>query len=250
MRIGRGVPVALASLGIAVAASAQNSIDQQNAADTNLNARCVRPTASLYQSFAPRITPLAAVALEVRLVSALGDSLHLRIRAGSPGGKVLAEAAAYAADNGWVQFDLPAPLDVAPGFLYVLEWVHPTGWVYNADDPYHDGWGFDCTQQPRPEWDFHFRTYAGASGLVAHTWTWIKSQYAEAEPGSGAGESRTSAARALDALTTPGAGRASESVAAARDTGTPHPRAAARDAGAACPQVPSPSRRAGRDTRP
>jgi hypothetical protein len=165
-------------LAMADVAAGQLTVDQRNTAPTNLSAFCANQQ-SLYQSFKPRISPLAAIELEVYLVPVLGDWTELRLRRASPGGDVVAESRVFAAADGWLRFDLAAPLPVAVGSVYVIEWLRPYGWMYNDDDPYDAGWGCNCIAAPRLDWDFHFRTLAGGIGLQATTWSRLKSLYGD-----------------------------------------------------------------------
>jgi len=163
---------------LADVASGQLTVDQRNTEPTNLSAFCANQQ-SLFQSFKPRISPLAAIDLEVYLVPVLGDWTRLRLRRGSPGGPIVAESRVLAAANGWLRFDLAAPLPVDVGGIYVIEWMRPYGWMYNDDDPYDAGWACNCIAAPRLDWDFHFRTLAGGIGLQPITWSRLKTLYDE-----------------------------------------------------------------------
>jgi len=106
-----------------------------------------------------------------------GDFRKLRLRRASPAGDVVAEARVFAAANGWLRFDLAAPLAMDVGNVYVIEWLRPYGWMFNDDDPYDAGWGYNCIAAPRLDWDFHFRTWTGGIGLQATTWSRLKTLY-------------------------------------------------------------------------
>jgi len=164
-------------VAIAAPGQAQVGVDQRNAEPTNLTAFCPNATASLYQNFKPRISPLAAVEIEVHLTPVLGEWTQIRLRRGNPGGDIVAEASAFATADGWLRFDLaqPVPLDV--GAVYVIEWPRPYGWMYNDDNPYDAGWACNCIAAPRLDWDFHFRTLAGGIGLQPATWSQLKALY-------------------------------------------------------------------------
>jgi hypothetical protein len=123
------------------------------------------------------MSPLAAIELDVYLTPVLGKWTAIRLRRGHPDGAIVAEVSAYAAANGWLRFDLPEPLPLEVGAIYVIEWPRPFGWMYNVNDPYDAGWACNCIAAPVLDWDFHFRTLAGGIGLQPTTWSRLKAFY-------------------------------------------------------------------------
>lgn len=125
---------------------------------------------SLYQSFTPKASPLAAVELmfwQGQYFPAEGYSTTVRIRSGTVYGPVLGEATAFIPEGtgGLIHFDFPSPIPVVPGSTYVIEWMTPSPdqhiiyWAGNGDT-YAGGEAYGCLETPIPDEDFIFITYS------------------------------------------------------------------------------------------
>jgi hypothetical protein len=143
-------------------------------ADT-FGASCGEVGASLFQSFTPTASTLVAVG--VYLNQPANVPTTLRIRGGGPAGVVLATVTASfpAGAPQPLHFDLPSPLAVIPGAIYVIEVVFPhlfSSWLITSPGgSYPGGQSFGCEANPNPTSDFHFVTYVVVSGCTPNVTT-------------------------------------------------------------------------------
>lgn len=135
----------------------------------SISMHCGGEPMSLFQSFTPSASPLAAVDLRLRVggeFPVTGYDTTINIRSGTPDGDVLGTATTFVPDPQvtgiqlMVNFEL-LPIELTPGNTYVIEWISPAGvilgWMAD-DDTYTGGTAFGCTGIPL-DVDFIFITY-------------------------------------------------------------------------------------------
>lgn len=126
---------------------------------------------SLYQSFTPSVSPLAAVDLmfiQGYNFPETGFSITIQIRAGSVNGEVVGTATTLKLYDSepTVRFHFSPPIPVIPGQTYVIEWITPDTnhilyMIANKANTYDGGKGYGCLKIPMdPEEDFIFTTYS------------------------------------------------------------------------------------------
>jgi hypothetical protein len=137
---------------------------------------------NLYQSFTPRLSPLAAADLRLRVGSsfpATGIITSINIREGSPDGAVVGSAIASipGGQTGGTQlavtFTFAEPITVTPGEVLVIEWLPPApeginagtvlNWMGSDANPYASGNMFAPVLgivTAFPTVDLNFRTFA------------------------------------------------------------------------------------------
>ena len=133
---------------------------------------CAGSGMSLYQSFTPAASPLAAVDLMLTRGYALpstGLYTTIKILAGAANGEVLGESTSFIFPEGFppqdTHFEFSAPIYLIPGQTYLIEWVTPPNqnyawWVANKEDTYLGGTAYGCFGTPiEPPEDFIFKTY-------------------------------------------------------------------------------------------
>ena len=152
-------------------------IDQVNDVPTDTSGGCGATTeGSLFQSFTPSTSNLAAVDLRLRAGGSFpseGIATGINIRSGTVDGSVLGTATAFVSGpqatgpQPVVRFQFSPPVSLVPGETYVIEWITPGDviltWVVAEGDPYPGGTAFGCSGQAIENEDFIFTTYA-------HTW--------------------------------------------------------------------------------
>jgi len=150
-------------------------LDQENAAASFAWRRCGGTGRSLFQSFMPRFTPLAAVALDIREVPAEGEMAHIRVRIGWTQGAVIAETVAAVTADGWTRFAFVEPVAVKPGTDYFIEWVQPRSWwAVASGNPYPRGEAYNCGEILLALDDYNFRTFAPAARVESRPWAEVK----------------------------------------------------------------------------
>jgi hypothetical protein len=151
--------------------------DQINDVPASTSLSCGVPPGglgSLFQSFTPAASPLAAVDLRLRVGGGFptgGFLTIIKIRENEPEGSVLATAEAWVpgpqstGEQLDVRFTLADPISVIPGYTYVIEWVSPQeggkvlSWMASDSDTYPYGTALGC-QGVQIEWsDMIFTTY-------------------------------------------------------------------------------------------
>jgi hypothetical protein len=150
--------------------------DQVNDAPTGKSRGCGTSRRSLFQSFTPSASILAAVDLRLRAggrFPGTGYDTTIRIKSGTPEGPVLRNATATTFVPGpqvpgaqlAVCFEFSAQIPVTPGDTYVIEWISPPeggpilSWLFAEDGSYPGGTAFGCTKRAIPDGDFIFTTY-------------------------------------------------------------------------------------------
>ena len=152
------------------------TIDQVNAASAEKSRGCGATQGSLFQSFTPSVTNLAAVDLRLRAGGSFpseGIETTVTIRSGGVGGDVLGTRTAFVSGPQptgtelTVRFQFGPLLPLVPGEPYIIEWTTPGDailtWMVAEDNPYDVGIAFGCSGQGIEDEDFIFTTYA--SGL-------------------------------------------------------------------------------------
>jgi hypothetical protein len=128
---------------------------------------------SLYQSFTPTRSSLAAVSLGLVLTPGRVDGdvypATINIREVSPDGPIIGTTTVDVTplNNEETLFRFSSPIPVTPGGTYVIEWITPSmeddyilGWAQFRDNPYPDGNMFGCSGIPDEGSDLIFTTYA------------------------------------------------------------------------------------------
>lgn len=156
----------IAGSQLATSVLAHGNIDQQNEATGS------QPTIDFMepagQEFTPSQTPMVAADVELARANFAGDAnITVRVRDATIDGTILGEVTQIVPETlvgeEWIHFDLPTPVPLAPGQIYVLEvetdnathaWVQAGG-----GDPYPGG---DAIRNGSvsPTVDFSFRTYS------------------------------------------------------------------------------------------
>ena len=165
LRIAATLLALAAAPPLCAPATAHGAVDQSyHPAALTAGYSCGTGGGSQFQEFTPAKTQLTGVG--VYLIQSASATVTVRIRDGSPTSPVLATASAPFAGGGAAErhLDLPAPLAVVPGRVYVLELVWPVGatysWKGNAPGGYADGQSYGCTALATPTRDLHFATYS------------------------------------------------------------------------------------------
>jgi thioredoxin 1 len=114
----------------------ESARDQSTGAEATTSVGCGSPPkGSLYQSFTPTAATLGAVSLQFRPGNAFppaGCPATVKVRAGKTDGEVIGSATATVPPPGAVAeptviFAFEPPLKLAPGQVYVIEWLPPEG---------------------------------------------------------------------------------------------------------------------------
>jgi hypothetical protein len=160
-------------LSVTPALWAHGTIDQSHVGDAIQGSHCGTAGGSLYQSFQPAATTLAAVDLFLWDLDPGTNLVTIRIRSGGPTGVVLATAKAELRGE-LAHLDLPTPLNVLPHSTLTIEWLDRSddalAWKDIATNNYLRGTAFGCTGVPIPGGDRLFRTYSTslAARLAEH----------------------------------------------------------------------------------
>lgn len=127
---------------------------------------------SLYQSFKPTRSSLAAVSLGLMSRVYNTDVYPTTINIRDPYGAVIGTKTVDVIPppptyDEETLFQFSSSIPVTPGETYVIEWITPStenefdiGWVYLTNNPYPGGNSFDCSGEPEDYKDFIFTTYA------------------------------------------------------------------------------------------
>lgn len=153
-------------------ATTQSSGKAQNTVVTGTSMGCGVGGGSLYQSFLASKPRIAAIVLRLRAGGRFPDkgfTSTVRLRQGSPQGKVTAEARATL--NGPVAtgklldvtFQLPNVVSVQAGQRWVIEWITPKEgdgvltWMMSSGDLYAGGQAYGCAGNAMSADDFIFQ---------------------------------------------------------------------------------------------
>lgn len=152
-------------------------LDWANNPHSDISFGCGDTDRSLFQSFPPTLSPLAAVELRLRTGGAFpaeGIGTTVVIRAGGPAGAELGMANAFIdgpRETGaqlMVRYNFAPAIAVMPGDPVVIEWLSPLPggladailtWMGRTDDPFPAGTMFGCGEGALPENDLNFRTF-------------------------------------------------------------------------------------------
>ena len=153
-------------------ATTQPSGKAQNTAVTGTSMGCGVGGGSLYQSFLASQSRMTAIVLQLRAggrFPAKGFTTTVRLRQGSPQGKVISEARATVVGpvaTGKlldVTFQLPKEVLAKAGQRWVIEWITPKEgdgvltWMMSSGDPYAGGQAYGCTGNAMSDDDFVFK---------------------------------------------------------------------------------------------
>ena len=174
--------VVLGATGIARADSF--IVDQRNEPDlwTQYSISSFTP---IGQEFTPQLSKLTAVELWIASQNGTGSAgVTVRIWQGSVAGTLLGESEPLTVPDGHdapVRFTFAAPVDLAPGAVYVLEVVRtqgPGNVLLSGDNDDSYGAGRPLLRGNFMNGDFWFRTGADASVPVrASTWGELKARF-------------------------------------------------------------------------
>ncbi len=152
-------------------ATTQSSGKAQNTAVTGTSMGCGVGGGSLYQSFLTSKPKISAIVLRLRAggkFPAQGFTTTVRLRQGSPQGKVISEARATLAGpvaTGKLldaTFQLPKEVLAKAGERWVIEWITPKEgdgvltWMMSSGDPYAGGQAYGCAGNAMTADDFVF----------------------------------------------------------------------------------------------
>lgn len=147
--------------------------DQINDVDTGTSVGCGGP-GSLFQSFTPSVSSLAAVDLRLRAGGSFPDTEYettINIREATTDGAVLATATTLVPGPQTtgaqidVRFNFSPEIVLTPGNVYVIEWIETDNdtiltWMRAEGDTYTDGNAFGCGgMNPIVDKDFIFTTF-------------------------------------------------------------------------------------------
>lgn len=153
-------------------ATTQPSGKAQNTVVTGTSMGCGVGGGSLYQSFLASQPKITSIVLRLRAGGRFPDkgfTTTVRLRQGSPQGKVAAEASATVAGPVTtgklldVTFRLPNEVPVQAGQRWVIEWITPKEgdgvltWMMSSGDPYAGGQAYGCTGNTMNADDFIFQ---------------------------------------------------------------------------------------------
>jgi len=153
-------------------ATTQPSGKAQNTVVTGTSMGCGVGGGSLYQSFLASQSGITAIVLQLRAggkFPAQGFTTTVRLRQGSPQGKVISEASAIVAGPVTtgklldVTFRLPHEIPVQAGQRWVIEWITPKEgdgvltWMMSSGDAYAGGQAYGCRGNAMNADDFIFQ---------------------------------------------------------------------------------------------
>ena len=153
-------------------ATTQPSGKAQNTVVTGTSMGCGVGGGSLYQSFLASQPRISTIVLQLRAggrFPAEGYTTTVRLRQGSPQGRVASEAIAIVTGPVTtgklldVTFQLPNEVPVQAGQRWVIEWITPKEgdgvltWMMSAGDPYAGGQAYGCTGNAMHADDFVFQ---------------------------------------------------------------------------------------------
>jgi hypothetical protein len=171
------------TLSTAVSAHAQETVDQENLPSGTVQyVSCGVGPGSISQGFTPALSPLTAVEIMLYLLAPPppASSRTVRIRSGAVDGPIVGETSAEN-QTGWTRYDFAGGVVVVPGQLYVIEVAYSAQGEYvaqNSADTYPGGHGYGCTNNPNPNVDVVFRTYANTTLPTREvTWGRVKTLY-------------------------------------------------------------------------
>jgi hypothetical protein len=146
------------------------TLDQYN--DTDEGSTASNQGGSLWQSFTPTASSIAAVRLRLRAGGSFpagGHTSEVRIRAGSPAGQLLGTATESVpgpqatGSTVEVTHTFTTALALTPGDTYVIEWVSPDPailtWFFSTQNPYAGGSSLLDSGAEITGRDYVFRTY-------------------------------------------------------------------------------------------
>ena len=145
--------------------------DQMNGDPGGSYESCSADLGSLFQSFTPTLSSLAAIDLSLRgggQFPAEGYESTVYIRSQAHDGTILGSATATVRSIYYTEafrYCFSPPLSVTPGMSYIIEWAAPEqgsevlSWCVKDGNPYPGGMAFSCAGEPSPDADFVFRTY-------------------------------------------------------------------------------------------
>ncbi len=149
------------------------NIVQQDQADTATTTwDWITGHSPIGQSFTPSYPLFTGFEVDVEKTAGVGSTITMNLHSGTIGGAIIGTASFFMVPgpHAFVHTDMPSPVPVTPGAVYVIELTDPSGtvrWWLDGGATYPGGTFID-TGAPSPGLDAGFKTFGVTNSLTAN----------------------------------------------------------------------------------